>query len=49
MAAIFKRIFLNEKVRLLTKISLNLVHTGSIDANIGLDNGLAPNRRQAII
>ena len=40
---IFKRILLNEKVRMLIKISLK------IKSSVGLDNSLAPNRRQAII
>ena len=48
---IFKHIFLNEKVHFLTKISLKFVRNGPIDNNpaFGLDNGLAMNRRQAII
>ena len=48
---IFKCIFLNEKVRILIEISLEFVPKGLIEfkPSIGLDNGLAPNRRQAII
>ena len=44
---IFKCIFVNEKFRTLIKISLRFVPRGPID--VGLDNDLAPNRRQAII
>ena len=43
---------MNEKFCILIKISLKFVpNKGLIDNNpsIGLDNGLAPNRRQAII
>ena len=41
---------MSEKFSNLTKISLKFVPKGPIDNNptIGLDNGLAPNRRQAI-
>ena len=48
---IFKCIFLNEKFCILITISLKFVHNCSIDnkPSIALDNGLAPNRRQAII
>ena len=52
---IFKCIFLNEKIWILCKISLKIVPKGPIDndqapgSSIGFDNGLAPNRRQAII
>ena len=47
-------IFVNEKFCILIKISLKFVAKGQIDNNqvsviISLDNGLAPNRRQAII
>ena len=47
---IFNCILLNENVWILVKISLKFVPKGPIDNNpgIGLDNGLAPNRRQAI-
>ena len=43
--------FVNEKFYILIKISQEFVPKGSIDNNlsIGLDNGLAPKRRQAII
>ena len=47
----FKRIFLNENIRISTKNSLKFVPKGLIN-NIpafGSDNGLAPTRRQAII
>ena len=47
---IFKCTFLNETVRISIKISLTFVPKCPIDKiSIGLDNGLAPNRRQAII
>ena len=49
---IFKCIFLNEKVRILIKISLMFVPKGLIDNNQALVKimaFLAPNRRQAII
>ena len=44
-------IFVNEKFCILIKISLRFVPKGPIDNNpaFGLDNGLAPTRRQAII
>ena len=44
-------IFVNEKFRILTKIPLKFIAKGPIDYNpaLGLDSGLAPNRRQAII
>ena len=44
---IFRCIFINEKFCISTKIPLKFVPRGPID-NIGFDNGLAPNRRQAI-
>ena len=44
---IFRCIFMNEKFYILIEISLILVPEGPIDNC--LDNGLAPNRRQAII
>ena len=42
---------MNEKFWILIKISLKFVPRGPIDKyhKIGLDNGLAPNRRQVII
>ena len=42
---------MNEKFCILIKISLRFTPKGPIDnkPSIGLDNGLAPNRRQAII
>ena len=42
---------MNEKFCILIKISLKCVPKGPINnkPSIGLDNGLAPNRRQAII
>ena len=48
---IFVYIFVNQKFRILIKISLKFVPEDPIDKtpNFGLDNGLAPNRRQAII
>ena len=50
---ISKCIFVNETFCILTKTLLKLVPKGSIDndntPSIGLDNGLAPNRRQAIL
>ena len=48
---IFRCIFVNEKIYILTKISLKFVPKGPLDnkPSIGLDNGLAPNKRQAII
>ena len=48
---IFKCIFVNEQFCVLIKISLKFVPKGPIDNNTarGLENGLAPNRRQAII
>ena len=47
----FKRIFLNENVRISIKISLKFVPKGPFNkySSIGSDNGLAPVRRQAII
>ena len=42
-------ISLNEKFCILIKISLKFVPNGPIGPSIGLDNGLAPKRRQAII
>ena len=47
----FKRIFLNENVRISIKISLIFVPKGPINNNPALvsDNDLAPVRRQAII
>ena len=49
---IFRCIFVNDKFCILVKISLKFVPKGPIDNNPttgGSDNGLAPNRRQAII
>ena len=48
---IFRCVFLNENICILIKISLNFVPKVPIDnkPSIGLDNGLVPNRRQAII
>ena len=49
---IFRRIFVDNFFLcfILIKISLNVVPKVSIDNNpVGLENGLAPNRRQAII
>ena len=47
---IFRCIFVNEKCCNLIKISPKFVPDGPIDKqSIGLDNALAPNRRQAII
>ena len=48
---IFRCIFMNEKFCILIKISLKFVPKGPIDINpgFGLDDGLAPHRRQAII
>ena len=48
---IFKCILLNENVWISIKISLEFVLKGSVKkySSIGLDNGLAPPRRQAII
>ena len=47
---IFRCIFVNEKFYILINISLKFVRKGPIDNNsIGLENGLAQNRRQAII
>ena len=46
---IFKFIFVNEKFYILIEISLKCVPKGPIDNNIGLDTGLAPNRRHTII
>ena len=49
--SIFKCIFLNENFRISNKISLKFVPKGPIKqySSTGSDNGLAPNRRQAII
>ena len=45
----FKRIFMNENVRISIHISLKFVPKGlSKYLSIGSDNGLAPTRRQAI-
>ena len=47
---IFRCIFVNEKFCILIKIWLQFVPKGPIDKpSTGLDNGLAPNTRQAII
>ena len=48
---ILKCIFLNENIRILIQFSLKFVPNGPIDniPAIGLDNGLAPKRWQAII
>ena len=47
---IFQWIFLDENVRILIKMPLKFVPKGSIDySSIGSDNGLVPNKRQAII
>ena len=49
---VLKRIFLNERVLFLNTISLKFVRKGLFDNNpalVNLDNGLAPNKRQAII
>ena len=43
----FRCIFVNKKFWILIKISLKFVPNGPFD-DIGLDNGLAPNRRHAI-
>ena len=47
----FQMQFCNETFLVLIKISLNFVSKGPVDKkySIGLDNGLAPNRRQDII
>ena len=47
----FKYIFVNETFRILIEISLKFVPKRPVDHNpsIGLDNGLAPSRRQTII
>ena len=45
---VFKCIFLNENFWISNNISLKCVPCGQID-NISSDNGLAPNRREAII
>ena len=49
----FKRIFLNENVRIPIKISLKLIPKGPTNSRIyssnGSDNGLVPTSRQAII
>ena len=46
----FKCVFLNENDRIPIQVLLKFVSRGPIDNNpVGLDNGLAPNRRQAII
>ena len=41
--------FFNENVQISKKYSLNCVDKNLIENNIGLDNGLAPTRRQVII
>ena len=46
---IFRCIFVNEKFCILIRISLEFVPKDPIKRGIGLDNGLVPNRRQAII
>ena len=48
---ILRCIFVNEKFHILIEISLKIVPKGPIDnkSSNGLDNGLVPNRRQAII
>ena len=48
---IFRCIFMNEKICILIKISLKFVPKGPINNNPAwcLDNGLVPNKRQAII
>ena len=46
---IFRSIFVNEKFWFFIRISLKFVPKRPIDNSIGLDNGLTPNRRQAII
>ena len=48
---IFRCIFMKENFYVLIKISLKFFPKGPIDIkpSIGLDNGLTPNRRQAII
>ena len=49
---ILKCIFLNENIEWISiKISLKIVRLGSNQqySSLGLDNGLAPSRRQAII
>ena len=48
MAAILQTILLYESYFIYSKISLRFVHKALIDI-IGSVNGLAPNRRQAII
>ena len=45
---IFKCIFLNENVWIPIKFSMKFVPKGPINS-IGADNGLAPDRRQAIV
>ena len=45
----FSNVFFNENVQISNKISLNCVDKNLIENNIGLDNGLAPTRRQVII
>ena len=49
--SIFRCISINEKFCVLIEISLKFVPNGPINNNpaFGLDNGLLPNRRQAII
>ena len=52
MAAISQCIFVNKKICILIKMSLQFVPEGAINnhrSSIGLDYGLTPNRRQAII
>ena len=46
---IFRYNSMNEKFCILIKISLKFCPKGPIDNSIGLDNGLTPNKRQAII
>ena len=47
-ADIFKRVFLDENIWICINISLKFIPKDPIDS-IGSDNGLVPNRRQAII
>ena len=48
-ADIFICIVMNDTYYTLIKISLKFVPEGPIDNNTALDNGLVPNRQQAII
>ena len=48
-ADMFKCIFSYEDCCILTETSLEFMPKGPVKASIGSDNGLAPNRRQAII